>query len=266
MEFFSFIDQSHSFNFRQIDKQILPVLIILKLSYFGKKVICEKFMVVLWIFDLWDQEIDSWFMNHEPLISTLLYIKTCNKNFHKFHKTFKNFESFIPDVYKCGLLETLLRRGFRLCSNYENFHREIGTLKSILKHNSYPHNLVNHCIKNFLNKLSVQRDFNFTVPKRELICILSYLGKASLDLRTKLRQTIEKNLPFCKLQIIFGSNCRLTTLFHFKDSLEKKIHSGIIYCYGCSNCNITYYGKTFHHFYARVTEHTGGSLILQENA
>ena len=151
MEFFSFIDQSHSFNFRQIDKQILPVLIILKLSYFGKKVICEKFMVVLWIFDLWDQEIDSWFMNHEPLISTLLYIKTCNKNFHKFHKSFKNFESFIPDVYKCGLLETLLRRGFRLCSNYENFHREIGTLKSILKHNSYPHNLVNHCIKKVLN-------------------------------------------------------------------------------------------------------------------
>ena len=33
------------------------------------------------------------------------------------------------------------------------------------------------------------------------------------------------------------------TLFHFKDSLEKKIHSGIIYCYQCCNCNVTYYGK-----------------------
>ena len=28
-------------------------------------------MVVLQIFGSWDQEIDSWFMNHEPLIPTL---------------------------------------------------------------------------------------------------------------------------------------------------------------------------------------------------
>ena len=120
---------------------------------------------------------------------------------------FTNFESFIADIYKHGLNETLLHRSFRLCSNYKNFHREIETLKSILKRNSYPHNFVNHCIKKFLNKLFVQRDLNFTIPKRELICVLPYLGKASLDLRTKLRRTIERNLPFCKLKIIFRSKC-----------------------------------------------------------
>ena len=114
--------------------------------------------------------------------------------------------------------------------------------------------------KQFLNKLFVQRDLNFTVPKRELICVLPYLGKASLDLRTKLRRTIERNLPFCKLKIIFRSKCRLYTLFHFKDSLEKKIRSGIIYCYQCSNCNVTYYGKNFCHFYTKAAE----SLVLQE--
>ena len=60
-----------------------------------------------------------------------------------FSVTFTNFESVISDIYKRGLIETLLHRSFRLCSNYENFHREIGALKSILKRNSYPHNLVN---------------------------------------------------------------------------------------------------------------------------
>ena len=95
-------------------------------------------------------------------------------------------------------------------------------MKSILKRNSYPHNLLNHWIKKFLNKLFVQRDLNFTVPKKELICVLSYLGKASLDLRTRLRRTIERNLPFCKSKIIFRSKLRLDTLFHFKDLLEKK--------------------------------------------
>ena len=51
-----------------------------------------------------------------------------------FSGVFTNFENFI---YKRGLIETLLHRSFRLCSNYENFHREIETLKSILKCNSY---------------------------------------------------------------------------------------------------------------------------------
>ena len=133
---------------------------------------------------------------------------------------FTNFGRFIPDIYKGGLIETLVHRSFRLCSKYENFHRKIETLKPILKRNSYPHNLVNHCIKKFLNKLFVQRNLNFTVPKRELICVLPYLGKASLDLRTKLRRTIERNLLLCKLKIIFRSKCRL--YFISKIHLRKK--------------------------------------------
>ena len=44
-------------------------------------------------------------------------------------------------------------------------------------------------------------------------------------------------------------------MFRFKDPLEKKIRSGIIYRYTCSNCKVTYYGKTFRHFYIRAAEH-----------
>ena len=74
---------------------------------------------------------------------------------HTFSGVFTNYESFIPDIYKRGLIEILLHRSFRLCSNYENFDREIETVKLILKRNSYPHNIANHCIKKFLNKLFV---------------------------------------------------------------------------------------------------------------
>ena len=144
--------------------------------------------------------------------------------YHKptFTGVFTNFECFIPDIYKRGLIETLIHRSFRLCSNYENFHRKIETLKPILKHNSYPHILGNHCIKQFLNKLFVQRGLNFMVPKRELICVLLYFGKASLDLRTRLTRTIERNLPFCKLKIIFRSNVDLTLYIASKIHFRKK--------------------------------------------
>ena len=66
----SSINQSHPFNSRQVDRHIWSALIILKLSYFGKN---DPWKIkILWIFDWWDQEIDSWIMNHEPLIPTVL--------------------------------------------------------------------------------------------------------------------------------------------------------------------------------------------------
>ena len=59
--------------------------------------------------------------------------------YHKptFSGVFTNFESFIPEMHKHWLIETLLHRSVRLCSSYENFHQEIETLKSIFKHNHY---------------------------------------------------------------------------------------------------------------------------------
>ena len=99
------------------------------------------------------------------------------------------------------------------------------------------------------------------VPKKELTFVLPYLGKLSFDLRTRLRRTIERDLPYYKLKIIFRSKCRLNTLFQFKDPLEKKIRSGIIYRYTYSNCKVTYYGKNFCHFYTRAAEHMGISNL-----
>ena len=61
------------------------------------------------------------------------------------------------------------------------------------------------------------------------------------------------------------TSARLNKLFWFKDPLEKKIRSGIIYRYTCSNCKITYYGKTFHHFYTRAAEHMGISNLTRKS-
>ena len=110
-----------------------------------------------------------------------------------------------------------------ICSNYGDPHQEIASLKSIFKCNSDTYIFVNHCIKKFLNKLFIKRDLNFMVPKRELICVLLYLGKNAFDLRIRLTQIIQGNVPYCQLKVIFRSKGRHNTLFCFKDLLEKKI-------------------------------------------
>ena len=78
-----------------------------------------------------------------------------------------------------------------------------------------------------------------------------------MQLRTGLVNSIESNLKFCKLKFILQSPCKLNSLFRNKDSLQKKIRSDIVYRYMCSNCKVTYYGKTCRHFFTRAEEHMG---------
>ena len=59
-----------------------------------------------------------------------------------FSGVFTNFESFTSKCYKRSLIDTLLYRGFSLCSDMEKFHQEVSSLKSVFKSKSYPKNFI----------------------------------------------------------------------------------------------------------------------------
>ena len=83
--------------------------------------------------------------------------------------------------------------------------------------------------------------------KKELVCVLPIIGKKSLKLRSKLVKSVKNNLRFCHLKVVFQSPNKLCTLFGFKDTLDKKICSDLLYL--CSSCNAPYYGKTYRPFF-----------------
>ena len=56
-----------------------------------------------------------------------------------------------------------------------------------------------------------------SVPKKELIIILPYLGKMSQIVKYRLTKTMNKHIKFCKLRVIFQTNNILRNYFHFKD-------------------------------------------------
>ena len=178
-----------------------------------------------------------------------------------FSGVFTNFKSFILKSYKYNLLFPLLHREFKLCSNFECFHQEIDKLKTIFENNSYPKSFVDFCIKKYLDKVFIKKEVVLKASKKELIFVLPFLGKNSMQLRTRLVNSIESNLKFCKPKVIFQSPCQLNLLFRYKDSLQKKIRSDIVYRYTCSNCKVTYYGKTYHHLFTRAAEHMGISNL-----
>ena len=120
-----------------------------------------------------------------------------------FSGLYSHFESFMPKSYKAGLMYTLLYRAFTLCSTWERFHEEVCTLRQIFLKNAYPGFFIDKCIKCFLDKIFLTKKVFFTVPQKELRICLPFLGKQSLELKSKIQKYIYKYFPQCKIQVIF---------------------------------------------------------------
>ena len=183
--------------------------------------------------------------------------------YHKptFGGVYSNFNSFIYDEYKIGLVCTMLFRTFSIVSVFSRYHREVIHLMEILRKNTFPIKLVDNCIKNFLNKTFLNTPVTLTVKKKELFIVLPYLGNLPLSLRTRLQNSIKKNLPFCKIKVIFKSTTHLSNFFRFKDKVPFNLRSNVVYKFSCGRCNATYYGKTCQHLSIRVGEDSGISPL-----
>ena len=168
---------------------------------------------------------------------------------HVYHKptlsgVYSNINTFISEGYKVG------------------FHSEVCHLKEILKKNVFPIKLIDSCIKNFLNKRLTEKSVTLTAKKKDLVIVLPFLGKLSFDLKTCLKKkSISKNLPFCKIRVIFKSSTHISNFFQFKDKMHYCLYSNIIYKFLCGRCNVTYYDKTCQHLSIRVSEHLGVSPL-----
>ena len=174
---------------------------------------------------------------------------------------YTNFKSFIPETYKIGLIKSLLFRCFSLCSDFIKFHHEIDKLKSILYKNSYPRDLVDKCIKEFLDKILAPKPLVSTVPKKNLVIGLPYLGKLSLQICLRINCIMKNKLPYCNIRFVFQTKCKISNFFTFKDKIPSFLRSGIVYKFQCGSCNATYYGKTKRHLKVRMCEHLGISAL-----
>ena len=122
-----------------------------------------------------------------------------------FTGVFTNFESFIPNSYKDALIFTLLHRAFKLCSNFGLFLQEMENLKNIFRTSDYPVNFTDFCIKKYLDNLYVKKEVYLLAPKKQLTCVLPFLGKKSLQLRSSLVNSVNKTVRFCNLKVVFRS-------------------------------------------------------------
>ena len=67
--------------------------------------------------------------------------------------------------------------------------------------------------------------------------------------------------PTFQLEGSFSVKKRLSTLFTFKDKINKKLYSNLVYKFKCNIWNDIYYGKAKCYFKVRVCEHLGITLL-----
>ena len=129
-----------------------------------------------------------------------------------FSGVYSNFESFLPSVYKFGMVYTLVYRCFRICSNWTQFHTEMIFLKGIFKKNGYLKNVIDKCFKTFLNNVHLVKENVPTVEKKPLVLVLPYLGIISLQTRTKTTTSIERSFKLLTTRKCFQMSNKS---FHF---------------------------------------------------
>ena len=173
-----------------------------------------------------------------------------------FSGVFTNYTAFMPEVYKKGLISTLLYRAYMINSSLIGMHDEVEKLKTIFRKNGYPISFIDNCIFKFFNKINETKVPVHTVPKLEVSMFLPFLGTTSMCVRNNLIRSFRNILPFCNIKVIFKTSNRLSSHFKFKDSFPNSLKSGVIYKYTCAKCTLSYIGYTARYWEKRLEEHT----------
>ena len=94
-----------------------------------------------------------------------------------------------------------------------------------------------------------------TVPKKDIIILLPYLGLQSNQVAKRLKSCVYKFYSCVNLKIVFQSTRCIKSFFPYKDRINRSQQSRVIYRANCWDCNGFYIGKTKRRLHDRKTEH-----------
>ena len=106
-------------------------------------------------------------------------------------------------------------------------------LKNIFKKNEYPQYFIDKCIKKYISKLFVPKGIVHNVHKNQVLLVLPFLGPLSFEIRSRLQKCFKNYIPYCSLKVVYQSRSRISNLFNFKDVVNTKLSSHIVYKFIC---------------------------------
>ena len=160
--------------------------------------------------------LDILIKRHDRTFSTSIYRKKT------FTGLYTKWDSFTPRKYKVNLIRTLTFRCFRICSSPSHLRSCLNELRKLLLQNGYPTGVINYNINDVLNRQQNRaKNPTTTVPKKEIILVLPYLGEQSKIVTKQLKTCVNKFYGCINLRVIFQSAYRIKSLFPYKDRINR---------------------------------------------
>ena len=116
--------------------------------------------------------------------------------------------------------------------------------------------VIDNCFKTFVDMLFIKCPPLAKVKKKLWFC-----HHHTLQSRTKLKKSLKGLLSYCKHQIVFKRQEKLSKVLCFKDHFLFDLLSGAVYKYAYGRCHSSYYGEKDRHLKVRSGEHIGVSLL-----
>jgi len=115
--------------------------------------------------------------------------------------------------------------------------------------------VINYNVNDVLNKHKDKpSEPTLTVPKKDVVLVLPYLGFYSDAITRRLKPRFNKFYGFVNFRVIFQNTRRIKSFFPYKDRFNRFQKSKIVFKASCWDCDAFYIGKT-KRLHDRKTEH-----------
>ena len=81
----------------------------------------------------------------------------------------------------------------------------------------------------FLNKLFAKKVLVDTVPKKEYIIVLPYLGPLSQKIQKRIKSVFKRYIPTGNINFVWKTQRRISHFLKFKDVVASDYESHIVY-------------------------------------
>ena len=108
-----------------------------------------------------------------------------------------------------------------------------------------------------MSKLFTKKVLVDTVPKKDYLIVLPYLGPLSDKICKRIKNVFNRYIPTGNINFVWKTQRRISQFLKFKDVIASDYESHIIYQFKCPGCNAGYVGETRTHFIVRGSQHLG---------
>ena len=177
-----------------------------------------------------------------------------------------HWKSFAPTTWKIGILKTLIKHAYIICSNDKILKEELYHIEKCFSEiNGYPKWILKQTIDSFIisddkNDNDSNNNLNTnTVVKTVHTLKLPFKGEEGTNLIKSIKTTSRKALPENHHVRIVFTGTKLSSHFNIKDETNKQHKHDLVYLssFPSSTCNNCYIGETGRRLSERVLDHSG---------